>query len=107
MEQNNLRDSLSGKLDVIDLEFDIKRLIAELNYHKSKSKAFDETIKSQQDKLEEMIGSPKVSVENGEIYKWLKQPLSNLNSKNSTKFWKKLNHFMIQQVVQMYLRTGL
>jgi hypothetical protein len=69
MEENNVRDLLSGKLDVIDLEFDIKRLIAELNYHKSKSKAFDETIKSQQDKLDGLIGIPKVSVEHGEIYK--------------------------------------
>ncbi len=69
MEQNDMRDSLSGKLNVIDLEFDIKRLIAELNYHKSKSKAFDETIKSQQDKLDDLIGIPKVSVENGEIFK--------------------------------------
>ena len=69
MEQNNMRDLLSGKLDVIDLEYDIKRLIAELNYHKSKSKAFDETIQFQQNKLDGLIGISKVSVENGEIYK--------------------------------------
>jgi hypothetical protein len=69
VEENNMRELLSGKLDVIDLEFDIKRLIAELNYHKSKSKAFDETIQFQQDKLDGLIGVPKTSVENGEIYK--------------------------------------
>ena len=69
MEQNNMRDLLSGKLDVIDLEYDIKRLIAELNYHKSKSKVFDETIQFQQNKLDGLIGISKVSVENGEIYK--------------------------------------
>jgi hypothetical protein len=69
MEQSNLRDSLSGKLEAIDLESDIKRLIAELNYHKSKAKAFDDTIKFQQDKLDEMMGSSKVPLENGEIYK--------------------------------------
>jgi len=69
MEESNMRDLLSGKLDAIDLESDIRRLIVELNYHKAKSKAFDETIKSQQDKLDELIGSPKISVDNGEIYK--------------------------------------
>ena len=69
MEENNLRDSLSGKLDAIDLECDIKRLIAELNYHKSKAKAFDETIQYQQDKIDGLVGVRKVSAEKGEIYK--------------------------------------
>ena len=79
MVQNNLRESLSGRLDAIDLECDIKRLIAELNYHKSKSKVFDETIKFQQDKLDELVGVPKISTENGEIYKW--NPLNKKLSK--------------------------
>ena len=69
MVANNLRESLSDRLDVIDLESDIKRLIAELNYHKSKAKVFDETIKFQQDKLDDLVGIPKVISENKEISK--------------------------------------
>ena len=69
MAEMDLRESLSGKLDAIDLECDIKRLIAELNYHKSKAKAFDETIQFQQDKLDGLVGVRKVSGENEEIYK--------------------------------------
>ena len=69
MAESDLRESLSGKLDAIDLECDIKRLIAELNYHKAKAKVFDETIQFQQDKLDELVGARKVSAENEEIYK--------------------------------------
>ena len=43
MVATNLRESLSDRLDVVDLESDIKRLIVELNYHKSKAKILDET----------------------------------------------------------------
>ena len=69
MTEIDLRESLSGKLVTIDLECDIKRLIAELNYHKSKAKAFDETIQFQQNKLDVLVGVRKVSTENEEIYK--------------------------------------
>jgi len=69
MVENNLRESLSDRLDAIDIESDIKRLIAELNYHKSKAKVFDETIQFQQNKLDDLVGIPKISSENKEIYK--------------------------------------
>jgi hypothetical protein len=69
MIENDLRESLSGRLDAIDLECDIKTLIAQLNYHKSKTKVFDETIQFQQDKLDDLVGIPKISSEQGEIYK--------------------------------------
>ena len=69
MVEIDLRDSLSEKLDAIDLECDIKRLIAELNYHKSKAKIFDETIQFQQDKLDDLVGVPKIPSKEGEIFK--------------------------------------
>ena len=37
MERNAIRNSLSKRLDVVDLKYDIRRLSAELYYHKSKT----------------------------------------------------------------------
>ncbi len=46
MEQNEIRNTLSDRLDVADLEYDIKRLSAEMNYHKAKTLIFEQTIKA-------------------------------------------------------------
>ena len=37
MEQNSIRDGLVKRLEIVDLENDIKRLTAELDTHKSKT----------------------------------------------------------------------
>ena len=56
MERSPFRKSLSEKLDVADLRYDIKRLSAELFYHKSKTSIFEQMIKAQQTDLDEVIG---------------------------------------------------
>ena len=52
MKKSPIRNSLSVKLDVADLEYDIQRLTAEMNYHKSKTDIFEHTIKAQQADLD-------------------------------------------------------
>ena len=69
LEKNNIRESLAQRLEIADIEYDIKRMSAELNYHKSKSKIFDQTIKARQGELEEMLGIPEHPTDNGEMYK--------------------------------------
>ena len=44
MENNNIRESLPQRLEIADIEYDIKRMSAELNYHKSKVEIFEQTI---------------------------------------------------------------
>ena len=55
MEKNPTRNSLPDRLDVADLRYDIKRLSAEMDYHKSKVKIFEETIKAQQEDLDNIL----------------------------------------------------
>ena len=67
MKKSPIRSSLSVKLDVADLEYDIQRLTAEMNYHKSKTDIFEKTIKAQQVDLDrihnkEQSHSPKEGV---------------------------------------------
>ena len=69
MEQNNIRKSLPDKLEVIDLKYDIKRLAAELDAHKSKTLIFEEAIKAQQSELNEMIEVTQYPTLKEEIYR--------------------------------------
>ena len=55
MEKNIVREKLPDRLDVADLRYDIKRLSAEMDYHKSKVKIFEETIKAQQEDLDNIL----------------------------------------------------
>ena len=69
MEKNQIRESLGSRLDVADLEYDIKRLTSELDYHRSKVVIFEQTVKAQQEELDALLGileGPKVK---GEIYR--------------------------------------
>ncbi len=68
MEKNTIRESLGHRLEVADIEYDIKRMSAELNYHKSKAKIFEQTIRARQDELDEMFGITERSADNGEMY---------------------------------------
>ncbi len=56
MKRTPIRRSLPDRLDVAEIEYDIKRMSAELEYHKSKAKIFEETIKAQQDELDSLPG---------------------------------------------------
>ena len=69
MEQNSIRDGLVKRLEIVDLENDIKRLAAELDTHKSKIKIFENTIQAQQADLDYLLGVPVESKKMGEIYK--------------------------------------
>jgi len=69
MEQNSIRDGLVKRLEIVDLENDIKRLTAELVTHKSKTVIFEHTIKAQQTDLDCLLGIPVDAKKMGEIYK--------------------------------------
>ena len=68
MENNNIRDSLQQRLEIADIEYDIKRMSAELNYHKSKVEIFEQTIMARQGELEGMLGIQENPTNNGEMY---------------------------------------
>jgi len=66
MERNHFRKSIDNRLEVIDLEYDIKRLSTEMNYHKSKAVIFEQTINAQQIDLDEILGISEYSTPGGE-----------------------------------------
>jgi len=68
MERSPFRESLSEKLDLADLKYDIKRLSAELYYHKSKTSIFEQMIKAQQTDLDDVI-RVRTDQQKEEIYK--------------------------------------
>ncbi len=68
MEKNNIRESLTQRLEIADIEYDIKRMSAELNYHKSKVEIFEQTIIARQGELEGVLGIPEHPTDNGEMY---------------------------------------
>ena len=68
MEKNIIREKLPERLDVAELEYDIKRLSAELIYHKSKVKIFEETIKAQQADLEIILDTRQFQVPEVSVY---------------------------------------
>jgi hypothetical protein len=68
METTPLRKLLSDRLDVADLELDIKRMIADLDYHKSKMIIFEETIKAQKEQLDRLREVRKDPFPKGEMY---------------------------------------
>ena len=69
MDGNNLRDILPDRLHVVDVEYDIKKLSAEMEYHKSKVTLFDQAIKVQQKELDWTLKVTEKQTTNGEMYK--------------------------------------
>ena len=69
MRKKNIRKSLSDRLTVVDVEYDIKRMSAEMEYHKAKVIIFDQAIKAQQSELGEILDVPQHSIPKGEFYK--------------------------------------
>ena len=69
MEGNNFRDILPDRLHVVDVEYDIKKLSAEMDYHKSKVILFDQAIKVQQKELDWTLKATEKQTTNGEMYK--------------------------------------
>ena len=70
MEQNEIRNALSERLDVEDLKYDIQVLITELNHHQSKTNLFAEAIKAQKNDLNKILESQKSKLPIGDIYQW-------------------------------------
>ena len=68
MKGNNLRDILPDKLHVVDVECDIKKLSAEMEYHKSKVTLFDQAIKVQQKELDWTLKVTEKQITKGEMY---------------------------------------
>ena len=68
MEGNTLRDVLPDRLHVVDVEYDIKKLSAEMAYHKSKVVLFDQAIKVQQKELDRLLDVPEIQLAKGEMY---------------------------------------
>ena len=69
MEKQSFRESLPERLDVADLEYDIKRLSAELDYHKSKTDLFEQTIKAQKEELNKLRNIQQIHLPKGDMYK--------------------------------------
>jgi hypothetical protein len=69
MKNQTIRKSLVARLDVTDIEYEIKRMSVELNYHKSKARIFEQSIRKRQEELDEILGITNSDSENGDIYK--------------------------------------
>ncbi len=67
MEQD-LRKTLGERLDVVDVEYDIKKMSIEMDYHKSKTVIFEQTIKERQRWLDEQLGVTQHPIPKGEFY---------------------------------------
>ncbi len=70
MEQNSIRQDLTNRLEIADLEYDIKRMSAELDFHKSKAVIFEHIVQAQQADLDGLLGVPIDPKKMGEIYRW-------------------------------------
>ncbi len=68
MTRNYMSEILPDRLHVVNLEHDIKKLSAEMEYHKSKVVIFDQAIKVQQNELDKMSDVPEKQIEKGEMY---------------------------------------
>ena len=69
MEQNSIRQDLTNRLEIADLEYDIKRMSAEIDFHKSKAVIFEHTVQAQQADLDGLLGVPIDPKKMGEIYR--------------------------------------
>ena len=68
MERNAIRNSLTDRLDVEDLKYDIQVLVTELNHHQSKTNLFVEAINAQKKDLNKILESKKSQHEIEGIY---------------------------------------
>ena len=68
MEQDSNRKSLGERLDIADIEYDIRKMSLEMDYHKSKTVIFEKAIKERQTWLDEQLDITQHSTI-GEIYK--------------------------------------
>jgi len=68
MEQP-IRKAIGRRLKVTDIEYDIKRMDAEMEYHKAKSVIFNQAIQEQKARLDDMLDVPQHPIPKGEFYR--------------------------------------
>ncbi len=68
MNEDSNRKSLGKRLDIADIEYDIKKMSLERDFHKSKTIIFEKAINERQAWLDEQLGVTQHST-TGEIYK--------------------------------------
>ena len=68
MERNAIQNSLTDRLDVEDLKYDIQVLTTELNHYQSKTNLFAETIRAQKKDLSKILESQKSQLAMEGIY---------------------------------------
>jgi len=71
MKENSMREILPDRLHAVDLEYDLKKLHAEMEYHKAKVIIFDQAIKVQQKELDRMFDASEDQISKGEMYQWI------------------------------------
>ena len=59
MERNPIRNALSERLEIEDLEYDIRVLSTERDHHRCRAYIFDESIKAQKKELEKILQNEK------------------------------------------------
>jgi hypothetical protein len=59
MERNSIRNALSERLEIEDLEYDIRVLSTERDHHKCRTHIFNESIEAQKKDLKKIIESQK------------------------------------------------
>ena len=59
MERNPIRNALSERLEIEDLEYDIRVLTTERDHHKCKTYIFNESIEAQKKDLNKILESQK------------------------------------------------
>jgi len=69
MERNAIRNTLSDRLNVEDLKYDIQVLITERNHHQSRTNLFVEAIKAQKIDLNKILETEKSQLPIEGIYK--------------------------------------
>jgi hypothetical protein len=69
MKEDNTKEIFSDKLVIADMQYEIKRMDAELEYHKTKVTIFDQAIQSKQTELNEMLNVSQIAIPKGEMYK--------------------------------------
>ena len=71
MERNSIRNALSERLEIEDLEYDIRVLSTERDHHKCRTYIFNESIEAQKKDLNKIRESQKSQqLTKGEMYQW-------------------------------------
>jgi len=68
MERNPIRNALSERLEIEDLEYDIRVLSTERDHHKCRTQIFNESIEAQKKDLSKILESQKAQQPARDVY---------------------------------------